>query len=119
MRRTGRERQRQGIAPALLISGQLLVRASLRAAATRTVLRLPAARLPRVVDLADDDPRKTASLYSAAEHWALRLEMNQEALAAASRDISALHDWGALGTELVQRRAFYDARPWLQRAPRD
>ncbi|MGO9925136.1 MAG: DUF2742 domain-containing protein [Mycobacterium sp.] len=46
--------------------------------------------------LAHDDPRKWAALLDAAQHWALRVETCQEAMAEASRAISADADWGAV-----------------------
>ena len=62
-----------------------------------------------------DDPAKLAAIYDAAQHWSLRLETAQEAACQASRDISAAEDWSARSREVLVRRAFYDARPWLRR----
>lgn len=67
--------------------------------------------------LDDDDPRKIAAILDASQHWALRLETGQIARCGASRDISAAEDWTRVGTELVQHRSFYAARPWLRRRP--
>ena len=47
--------------------------------------------------LGDADPRKTAALLSAAEHWALRVETCQEQRAEASHDVSGAADWKAIG----------------------
>jgi Protein of unknown function (DUF2742) len=66
-------------------------------------------------DLADDDPAKWAALIDAAQHHALRLELNQEARAEASKAISATADWPAVSREINQRNSFYTERPWLRR----
>lgn len=65
--------------------------------------------------LDDNDPVKIAAVYDAAQHHALRLDLNQEALAQASRDVSAADDWSQVAREMVQRNSFYAARPWLRR----
>lgn len=52
---------------------------------------LPWIRLP------DDHPVKTASVLDAAQHWALRIENNQTALAEASKAISTSTDWTTVG----------------------
>jgi hypothetical protein len=75
----------------------------------------PTVGTPAWCALGDDDPRKQAALYDAAQHWALRLETNQEARADASREISAAADWSAIGTEWFRINQFYAARPWLKR----
>ena len=65
--------------------------------------------------LADDDPAKWAALLDAAQHFALRVDSAQTALAETSRDIAAAADWSALAREINQRNDFYAARPWLRR----
>jgi hypothetical protein len=42
---------------------------------------------PAWCDLDDDDERKTAALLDAAQHWALRLETGQQAMADAGAEI--------------------------------
>jgi len=48
---------------------------------------------PAWCSLAHDDPRKWAAVLDGAQHHALRLELNQEARAEASRAVSAAADW--------------------------
>ena len=76
----------------------------------------PTIGTPEWCALPDDDRRKIAAVFDAAQHWALRLETSQEAHAQASRDIAAAVDWSALAREINQRADFYAARPWLKRA---
>jgi hypothetical protein len=66
--------------------------------------------------LDESDPRKLAALLDAAQHWALHLEINQEARAEASKTVSAAADWRAVAQEINQRHNFYAERPWLKRA---
>ena len=47
----------------------------------------PMVGTPEWCALPDDDPRKIAAFFSAAEHRALRVELGQEVLAGASREI--------------------------------
>jgi hypothetical protein len=61
-------------------------------------------------DLAYDDPAKWASLLDAAQHWALRIETCQQALADTSRDICAAADWKAIASEMLRRREVYIPR---------
>ncbi|MGH3725017.1 MAG: DUF2742 domain-containing protein [Mycobacterium sp.] len=77
---------------------------------------LPTAGTPAWCALAGRDPRKLLALAVAGEHWVLRTETAQAAMADASRAISAAVDWAALGREIRQRKDFYAARPWLKRA---
>jgi len=70
---------------------------------------------PAWCSLTHDDPRKWAALLDGAQHWALRLDTCQEALAETSRDISAAVDWPAIGRETRQRNEFYAQRPYLKR----
>jgi hypothetical protein len=65
--------------------------------------------------LPDDDDRKVAAIYSAAEHWALYIEGNQRALAESSRDVSAAADWPAIARHVQQRREFHATKPWSKR----
>ena len=60
--------------------------------------------------LDDDDPVKLASIYDAAQHWALRVETCQEARCEASREVSDAVDWSALATEIRQRREVHIPR---------
>ncbi len=75
----------------------------------------PVVGSPAWCALADEDPLKWAALIDAAQHWALHLEINQEARAEASRDVAAAADWPAVAREIKQRNDFYAARPWLKR----
>jgi hypothetical protein len=71
---------------------------------------------PPWCSLADTDPAKWAALLDAAMHHALRVELNQEARAEASKAVSAAVDWSAVGREIRTRAEFYAAKPWLRRA---
>jgi hypothetical protein len=75
----------------------------------------PMVGTPTWCALPDGDPAKLAALYDAAQHWALRLETNQQALAETSRDVSAAADWSAIGQQIRNRVEFYAERPWLRR----
>ena len=75
----------------------------------------PTVGTPEWCALPDNDARKIAAIYEAAQHWALRLESSQAARAEASRDISDAADWYAVAREINQRAEFYAARPWLKR----
>ena len=75
----------------------------------------PMAGSPGWCALNDDDPVKVAALLDAAQHWALRLETNQQVLCEASRQVADAVDWSAMAQEIAQRKAFYAARPWLKR----
>ena len=75
----------------------------------------PMAGSPEWVALGSDDPVKLAALLDAAQHWALRVETYQQALADASRDISAAEDWSGVAREIKGRKEFYAAKPYLKR----
>ena len=62
---------------------------------------------PTWCSLAHDDPRKWAAVIDGGQHHALRLELNQEARADASRAISGAVDWPALSREIMRRTDFY------------
>lgn len=70
---------------------------------------------PEWCALADDDPVKTAALFDAAEHWILRVETSQQAMADVGGEVSDAVDWSALAREIKQRTDFHAARPWLKR----
>jgi hypothetical protein len=70
---------------------------------------------PAWVLLDNRDPVKWASVLDGGQHHALRLELNQEARADASRSVAGAVDWSKLSREINQRTAFYDARPYLRR----
>lgn len=63
----------------------------------------PAAGTPAWMVLADSDPAKLLALAVAGEHHVLRMELGQEALADASKAISAVADWPAVSREVRQR----------------
>jgi hypothetical protein len=71
---------------------------------------------PAWCGLTHDDPRKWAALLDGAQHWALRVDTCQAAMAEASRDISAAADWPAIAPEIRQRNEFYAQKPYLKRA---
>lgn len=63
-----------------------------------------------------DGPVKLASLYDGAQHWALRLELNQQACAEASKAVAGSADWARVASEYHSRAKFFAGRPWLRRA---
>jgi hypothetical protein len=75
----------------------------------------PTVGTPAWCVLDEDDPRKLAALFDAAQHWALRLETCQEAYADARTEISAAADWSRIAQDIRSGREFYAARPWLRR----
>lgn len=75
----------------------------------------PMAGTPAWCALDDDDPVKTAALFDAAQHFALRVETCQQAHCDASREVAGAVDWSALGREINERADFYASRPWLRR----
>lgn len=75
----------------------------------------PMAGTPQWCALDDDDPVKLAALLDAAQHWALRVETNQQAECEASRAISAAADWSAIAQHHRRHAEFYAERPWLKR----
>jgi hypothetical protein len=68
---------------------------------------LPMVGTPEWCDLDDTDPCKVAAVFDAAQHWSLRVETSQQAMAEASRDVSAAADWSAIATEICWRRGSY------------
>lgn len=50
------------------------------------------------INLPESDPTKVAALYDAAQHWALRVDTCQEAIADASKAISQAADWAGFRT---------------------
>jgi hypothetical protein len=65
---------------------------------------------PGWCELPDDDPAKLAALLDAARHWALRVDMAQQAAADASRAISGAADWSSIANEMRRRKGAYIAR---------
>ncbi|SHU44979.1 phiRv1 phage protein [Mycobacteroides abscessus subsp. abscessus] len=63
-----------------------------------------------------DDPRRWAAVLDGAQHWALHLDLRQEALACASRDVANATNWCAVARWNRDRRAFVAAHPWAKRA---
>jgi hypothetical protein len=71
---------------------------------------VPTAGTPQWCGLDDTDPRKLVALLDAAQHWALRMETTQAAMAETSHDISAAADWSAIATEIYWRHGTYIPR---------
>lgn len=67
--------------------------------------------------LATDDPARWASLLDGGQHWALRLELNQEALAQASKDVASAADWPAVAREALQRDSARKSGVRIERRP--
>jgi hypothetical protein len=65
---------------------------------------------PQWCDLADDDPRKLAAIFDAAQHWALRVETCQIAVADAGSAISAAENWSAIAQQLKDHSRYYIPR---------
>ncbi|GAB3029441.1 DUF2742 domain-containing protein [Mycobacterium bourgelatii] len=76
----------------------------------------PTVGSPEWCALADDDPAKIAAVLNAGQHWALHLELAQQARCDASKAISAAEDWGTVSRQIQQRREFYAEKPWLRRS---
>ena len=70
---------------------------------------------PAWCELSDDDPVQQAAILDAAQHWALRVETNQQAQAAAAKAIAGAADWPAVAREIRCREDFYTTHPWLKR----
>ena len=75
----------------------------------------PMAGTPEWCALPDNDARKIAALYDAAQHWSLRVESCQAARCEAARAVSASADWTSIARAINQRNDFYAQRPWLKR----
>lgn len=76
----------------------------------------PAAGTPEWCALENRNPVKWAAVLDAAQHWALRIDTEQEARAQAAKDIAAGENWAAIATSGLRREQFYNAKPWLRRA---
>lgn len=76
---------------------------------------LPVAGTPAWQALSDDDPRKLLSLAVAGEHYVLRVETAQEAMAEASRAVAAAADWPQVAREVHARSSFRANHPWAKR----
>ena len=61
-------------------------------------------------------PQKWAAILDAAQHWALRIQLNQEAVADAAHAISAATDWSKVAKEISEIRAAHAENPWMKRA---
>ncbi len=75
----------------------------------------PVAGTPAWDALPDSDPRKLAAVVDAGQHHVLRVEIAQETMAAASKEISAAADWPGMAAALASRAAFRAANPWATR----
>ena len=58
-----------------------------------------------------------AGFLDAARHWALHVEMAQEAECEASRAISAAYDWAAISCSIRRYAEFHAEKPWMKRKP--
>ena len=70
---------------------------------------------PQWCELSDGDPRKLLSLAVDGVHHVLRKSTSQEALADASRAVSAAADWSKIAREMQQCNDFHASKPWLRR----
>jgi len=77
--------------------------------------RLPLLGTPSWCLLADDDPAKLAAVLDGGCRHALRLELNQEARAEASKAVAAAVDWRSVAAELGQLTQWRAERPWALR----
>jgi hypothetical protein len=66
-------------------------------------------------DLPDDDPRKLAAIFDAAQHWALRIETSQAAMGKASHDISAAADWSNIAHQKFRRDCAIASGAYIRR----
>ena len=65
--------------------------------------------------LADDDPAKLAALLDAAQHWALRVDICQQAQCEAGHAVSAAADWSEIARRYYVRECFEAEHPWARR----
>jgi hypothetical protein len=79
----------------------------------------PMVGTPTWCALDDDHPVKLAAAVDAAQHYALRVDMAQEQLAAAAQAISAAEDWSAIARANRDRADFIAANPWAKRVVED
>lgn len=70
---------------------------------------------PAWCDLDDRDPRKKSALNWPVIYWAVAEDARQDAMAEASREISAAADWPAVGRRMMQRRSGV----YIPRIPRE
>lgn len=82
----------------------------------------PTAGTPSWCALANGDPRKLAAVLVDGEHWALRIDTEQEHLAEAAKavcqsvkELDAPTTWSAIAKEAHDLETFYANRPWLKR----
>ena len=78
-------------------------------------LRVPLLGTPAWCALEPDDPAKLAAVLDGGQHFALRLEIEQEARADASHTVSAAADWRGIAQAASQREAWLAQRPWARR----
>ncbi|MCF6386531.1 DUF2742 domain-containing protein [Mycobacterium sp. MBM] len=77
---------------------------------------LPWVGSPAWCGLAADDPRKLLALAVAGEHWALRTEVGQAAMAEASRAVSSAADWAAAARDHQRRAAAIRSGSYIPRS---
>lgn len=118
-------RARQAKAQSSAESTCRIILASLVVVGPRVHLRnaRPSERLANVgtaawCSLAHDNPAKWAALLDGARHWALQLELNQQARAEASRAVAGAADWPKVGRELQRLSEFRRTAPWSKRVSR-
>ncbi|ORV86850.1 hypothetical protein AWC11_16985 [Mycobacterium interjectum] len=70
----------------------------------------PLAGSPAWRQLPDGHPAKLAAVLDGGRHWALHVDVAQEALAQASRAISAAADWAEISRDIRRRNAIYIPR---------
>lgn len=75
----------------------------------------PMAGTPAWCLLDDEHPLKLSAVLDAGQHWILRIEGNQEALAEASKAIADAADWRKVANELATITAYRAANPWARR----
>lgn len=65
-------------------------------------------------ELAADDPRKWAALADAAQHWALRVDNNQQALCDAGEALSKAENWSRIAQSRRDRAVYEADHPWVK-----
>lgn len=63
----------------------------------------------------EDDPRKLAALFDAAQHHILRVDTAQNAVCQAGEAVSAAADWSTIARVKYDRAMFEAAHPWMKR----
>ncbi len=70
---------------------------------------------PEWVALPDDDPQKLAAALDFTQHYALRLETEQEQRAQASQAVASAANWPDIARQYMQRRTARSSGAYIPR----